>query len=100
MGTETENEETENCLGTEGGGEKIRMSIGNGHLWSGAALDVKLYVTGEVTSGEVRTSPRRSNSVSPPSMLNPRHDITQAFQSTRESRFRTRAGDKRNTPCC
>ena len=23
---------TENCLGTEGGGEKIRVSIGNGHL--------------------------------------------------------------------
>ena len=32
MGTETENEETANCLGTEGGGEKIRVSIGNGHL--------------------------------------------------------------------
>ena len=32
MGTETENEETENCLGTEGGGEKIRVSIGDGHL--------------------------------------------------------------------
>ena len=30
--TETENEETENCLGTEGGGEKIRVSIGDGHL--------------------------------------------------------------------
>ena len=23
---------TENCLGTEGGGEKIRVSIGDGHL--------------------------------------------------------------------
>ena len=32
MGTETENEETANCLGTEGGGEKIRVSIGDGHL--------------------------------------------------------------------
>ena len=32
MGTETDNEETENCLGTEGGGEKIRVSIGDGHL--------------------------------------------------------------------
>ena len=32
MGTETENEETENCLGTEGGGEKIRVSFGDGHL--------------------------------------------------------------------
>ena len=26
------NEETANCLGTEGGEEKIRVSIGNGHL--------------------------------------------------------------------
>ena len=34
MGTETENVETENCLGTEGGGEKISVSFGDRHLGS------------------------------------------------------------------
>ena len=34
MGTETEKVETENCLGTEGGGEKISVSFGDRHLGS------------------------------------------------------------------
>ena len=47
MGTETENVETENCLGTEGGGEKISVSFGDRHLGSESEAGTVREANGE-----------------------------------------------------